>query len=233
MKLKAQILLFSLLGFGEIKCQEQISPVREDFEKYYKTKFQKRKLMYDYMNSKATIRGIYQHNVVYEFEMNALQVILLIVLSNNGKMMSLEECFENTQIPIVYLKYICHSMSEKIKILNVKEGKYGINYNFISQQRKVIFPQLIFDQFHQKEELKDKNDHHIITQRKNIIQSMIIRIMKSRKSMDHNSLYEEICKNCTLFVPDKKFMKSEIESLIEREYIKRCENDANIYIYIS
>jgi hypothetical protein len=215
------------------KIPIEIRKYEEDFEKYYKTKFQKRKLMYDYMNSKATIRGIYQHNVVYEFEMNALQVILLIVLSNNGKMMSLEECFENTQIPIVYLKYICHSMSEKIKILNVKEGKYGINYNFISQQRKVIFPQLIFDQFHQKEELKDKNDHHIITQRKNIIQSMIIRIMKSRKSMDHNSLYEEICKNCTLFVPDKKFMKSEIESLIEREYIKRCENDANIYIYIS
>ncbi len=35
MKLKAQILLFSLLGFGEIKCQEQISPVRQDFVKYF------------------------------------------------------------------------------------------------------------------------------------------------------------------------------------------------------
>ncbi len=215
------------------KIPVEIRKYEEDFEKYYKTKFQKRKLMYDYMNSKATIRGIYQHNVVYEFEMNALQAILLIVLSKSGKMMTLQECFESTQIPIVYLKYICHSMSEKIKILDIKDGQYGINTEFKSQQRKVLFPQLIFDQFHQKEELKEKNDHHIITQRKNIIQSMIIRIMKSKKNMDHNSLYEEVCRNCTLFVPDKKFMKCEIESLIEREYIKRCENDPNMYIYIS
>jgi hypothetical protein len=215
------------------KIPAEIRKYEEDFEKYYKTKFQKRKLMYDYMNSKATIRGIYQNNVVYEFEMNALQAILLIALSKSNKMMTLQECFESTQIPIVYLKYICHSMSEKIKILNIKDGKYGINSEFKSQHRRVVFPQLIFDQFHQKEELKEKSDDHIVTQRKNIIQSIIIRMMKSRKSMDHNSLYEEVCKNCTLFVPDKKFIKSEIESLIEREYIKRCENDPNMYIYIS
>jgi Cullin, a subunit of E3 ubiquitin ligase len=49
--------------------------------------------------------------------------------------------------------------------------------------------------------------------------------MKSRRVLDYNSIQTETKKLITMFVPDPIIIKRRIESLCERDYMKRDEND--------
>lgn len=45
--------------------------------------------------------------------------------------------------------------------------------------------------------------------------------MKARRTEIHNNLIAEVTKQITLFKPDPSFIKTQIETLIEREYLER------------
>ena len=60
----------------------------------------------------------------------------------------------------------------------------------------------------------------------------IVRIMKSRKRLSHNDLISELLSQ--LKYPAKVVeLKKRIESLIERDYLKRDENDSACYCYLA
>ena len=56
--------------------------------------------------------------------------------------------------------------------------------------------------------------------------------MKSRKTLNHTELIQNVIKQVTMFQPQPMMIKERIESLIERDYLKRDENDKAIYIYL-
>lgn len=65
-------------------------------------------------------------------------------------------------------------------------------------------------------------------------QEAIIKILKMRKRISNNQLQTElidILKN--MFLPSKKMIKEQIEWLIEHRYMKRDEDDINLFLYIA
>ncbi|KAL7505493.1 hypothetical protein ACHAXN_003192 [Cyclotella atomus] len=70
--------------------------------------------------------------------------------------------------------------------------------------------------------------------RRHLLEAAIVRIMKARKQMNHNDLVAEATKQLSgRFVPPPQFVKKRVESLIEREYLERDENDRRVYIYMA
>jgi cullin 3 len=70
--------------------------------------------------------------------------------------------------------------------------------------------------------------------RRHLVESSIVRIMKSRKTLQHNELIAEVTRQLsTRFSPVPAFIKKRIESLIEREYLERSADDRRIYTYLS
>ncbi|CAE7325822.1 CUL3B, partial [Symbiodinium necroappetens] len=87
-------------------------------------------------------------------------------------------------------------------------------------------------------------------ERKHVIDAAIVRIMKSRNRLEHNSLLDEVFRQCTLFKPQPAQIKSQIEHLIERgstlhlvdaiisnkrpltEFLKRDDANRSIYLYL-
>ncbi|XP_005106158.1 cullin-3-B [Aplysia californica] len=70
--------------------------------------------------------------------------------------------------------------------------------------------------------------------RKHEIEAALVRIMKARKKLQHNSLVAE----CTemlrpRFLPSPVVIKKRIEGLIEREYLARATEDRKIYTYVA
>lgn len=66
------------------------------------------------------------------------------------------------------------------------------------------------------------------------MQEAIIKILKMRKRISNNQLQTElidILKN--MFLPSKKMIKEQIEWLIEHKYMKRDEDDINLFLYIA
>jgi cullin-5 len=66
------------------------------------------------------------------------------------------------------------------------------------------------------------------------MQEAIIKILKMRKQISNWNLQTElvdILKN--MFLPSKKMIKEQIEWLIEHKYMKRDEDDINLFVYIA
>lgn len=76
-------------------------------------------------------------------------------------------------------------------------------------------------------------DKNIETGRGLIIDAIIVRIMKSRQVLSHSDLISEILIQSSLFKPNNKFIKARIGILIEKDYIKRDENNPNLYQYLA
>jgi len=70
--------------------------------------------------------------------------------------------------------------------------------------------------------------------RKHEIEAALVRIMKARKKLQHNTLVAE----CTdmlrpRFLPSPVIIKKRIEGLIEREYLARSQDDRKVYTYVA
>jgi cullin 3 len=83
-----------------------------------------------------------------------------------------------------------------------------------------------------KEKLETR--HKVDEDRKPQVEAAIVRIMKSRKALDHNLLIAEVTQQLRVrFLPDPNMIKKRIESLIEREFLERDKTDWRVYKYLA
>ncbi|KAL9183407.1 hypothetical protein ACHAXT_005194 [Thalassiosira profunda] len=70
--------------------------------------------------------------------------------------------------------------------------------------------------------------------RRHLLEAAVVRIMKARKTLNHNDLVAEVTRQLSgRFVPPPQFVKKRVESLIEREYLERDEGDRRVYRYMA
>ena len=82
----------------------------------------------------------------------------------------------------------------------------------------------------EKQETRQKVDED----RKPQIEAAIVRVMKSRKEMEHNALIAEVTSQLTSrFLPHPNVIKKRIESLIEREFLERDKDNWRKYKYLA
>jgi len=68
--------------------------------------------------------------------------------------------------------------------------------------------------------------------RRHEIEAAIVRIMKTRKQLNHNQLVIEVTEQLkSRFSPTPPVIKKRIEALIEREYLSRDQKDRKLYNY--
>lgn len=85
----------------------------------------------------------------------------------------------------------------------------------------------------QEEELEEVNAN--ISESRNFeINAAIVRIMKSRQTLDHNELISELIRQLTnRFLPLTIQIKRQIEDLIQKEYLKRDDENRSLYHYVA
>lgn len=109
---------------------------------------------------------------------------------------------------------------------------FKINSSYTSQLLKVKIP--LIKKKSTIIEADKKTFDSIIRDRKIMVESSIVRIMKSRKNERHNILVSEVIRQVKpKFIPDPRFIKKCIEHLIDGEYIKRNEDDRKLYQYMA
>ena len=84
------------------------------------------------------------------------------------------------------------------------------------------------------ERSREEDNDGIIQLRILRTQEAIVKIMKMRKKISNAQLQTElveILKN--MFLPSKKMIKEQIEWLIEHKYMKRDEDNINLFMYMA
>eukprot|EP01059_Diplonema_ambulator_P031149 TRINITY_DN564_c0_g1_i12.p1 TRINITY_DN564_c0_g1~~TRINITY_DN564_c0_g1_i12.p1 ORF type:complete len:740 (+),score=200.99 TRINITY_DN564_c0_g1_i12:88-2307(+) len=219
-----------------------VEALREKFHDFYLASHSGRRLTWLYHMGTAEVKCFFNGRK-YEANVHTLQMLILN-LFNQRDSMTLGAIHEQTLIPMQELKKQILSLSINTKVyqrLLIKDcpGAKGmdeetvlsVNQDFSSRHMKFkVSAVLLKETDEQAQETRAK----IGDDRKWQLDAVIVRVMKSRKVIDHRELITEVV---TLlqprFAPSPEDIKKRIESLIEREYIERSPDARTTYVYLA
>lgn len=212
----------------------------ETFGKFYKSTHSGRSLAWQANMGTADIRATFGERR-HELNVSTYQMCVL-VLFNSADSLSYREIEAATQIAPADLKRSLQSLA-CVKGKNVlrktpmskdiNEGDvFCFNDKFTSKLYKVKISTVTAQKEGETE--KQETRHKVEEDRKPQIEAAIVRIMKARRQLDHNSIISEVTRQLApRFLPNPTLIKKRIESLIERDFIERDPDDRRLYRYIA
>jgi len=167
------------------------------------------------------------------------------MLLSDTDSLTYREILEHSSIPDVELKRVLQSMT-LVKGKNVlkktpdysdskdisPEDSFSVNDSFSSKLYKVKIGTSTSARESDAERIETREK--VEEDRRPQIEASIVRLMKSRKVLQHNDIIAEVTRQLSnRFTPSPSAIKRRIESLIEREYVERDSSDRNLYRYIA
>ncbi|PYH90357.1 putative SCF ubiquitin ligase subunit CulC [Aspergillus ellipticus CBS 707.79] len=230
---------------------KEIESVKQSFERFYLGKHNGRKLSWQSSMGTADIRATFQRSngktQRHELNVSTYAMIILLLFNDVPARGSLTytEIQERTRIPDHDLIRNLQSLAVAPKTRVLKKepmskdvkptDKFVFNHDFQSPFLKVRIGVVsgsankVENQDQRKETEKKMGE-----ERGASIEAAIVRIMKQRKKLPHSQLMTEVLTQLSArFVPDVNMIKKRIESLIDREYLERVEEDPPTYGYVA
>ncbi|CAI5479006.1 unnamed protein product [Closterium sp. Yama58-4] len=218
----------------------EILPICEKFTRHYLTTHTGRRLTWQMNMGHADVKATFESRK-YELSVSTYQMCILM-LFNTHDSLTYRDIEAATDIPSADLRRNLQSLS-LVRGKNVlrKEpvGKevgdddtFHFNHKFTSKFFKVKIGTISAQK--ETEPEKAETRQKVEEDRKPQIEAAIVRIMKSRRMLDHNNLVSEVTKQLQArFLPNPAVIKKRIESLIEREFLERDRNDRKLYRYLA
>ncbi|CAN6881573.1 hypothetical protein Bca4012_071593 [Brassica carinata] len=219
----------------------EVSVLCEKFRSYYLGTHTGRRLSWQTNMGTADIKAIFGKGQKHELNVSTFQMCVLM-LFNNSDRLSYKEIEQATEIPAPDLKRCLQSLA-CVKGKNVikkepmskdigEEDLFCVNDKFTSKFYKVKIGTVVAQK--ETEPEKQETRQRVEEDRKPQIEAAIVRIMKSRKILDHNNIIAEVTKQLQpRFLANPTEIKKRIESLIERDFLERDNTDRKLYRYLA
>ncbi|KAJ6852202.1 cullin-3A-like [Iris pallida] len=219
----------------------EILGVCEKFRSYYLGTHTGRRLSWQTNMGTADLKATFGRNQKHELNVSTYQMCILM-LFNSAERLSCKEIEQATEIPASDLKRCLQSLA-CVKGKNVlckdpmskdiaEDDAFSVNDKFSSKFFKVKIGTVVAQK--ESEPEKQETRQRVEEDRKPQIEAAIVRIMKSRRVLDHNNIVAEVTKQLqSRFLPNPVVIKKRIESLIEREFLERDKADRKLYRYLA
>ena len=171
----------------------------------------------------------------HDLNVSTMASVVLLLFNDvpDGDSLSYATIEQATGLPADHLKRTLQSVAcGKFRIL-VKEPKskevadtdsFKFNAGFTDKLSRIKI-QSIASKVETALELKETQEK-VEDARKHMAEAAIVRIMKNRKTLDHNNLVTEVISQLQgRFNPAPSMIKKRIEALIDREYLERAPGD--------
>ncbi|KAL2258916.1 hypothetical protein VTK26DRAFT_7585 [Humicola hyalothermophila] len=231
---------YSILGTGfwpltapgtNFNPPEEVAADCERFTRFYKNKHEGRKLTWLWQLCKGEVKATYikSAKMPYTFQVSIYQMAILLLFNEKDKN-TYEEIASTTQLNSEALDPSLGILL-KAKVLNLDPGSskvgpgasFSLNYDFKNKKYRVNLNVGMKSEAKQEEAETNKT---IEEDRKLLLQSAIVRIMKARKRMKHQQLVSETIHQIRArFVPKVSDIKKCIEILLDKEYLERFDEE--------
>jgi hypothetical protein len=219
------------------------------FEQLYGSKFQGRKLEWIHCMSSL--------EVSFGKKMIDLPLVHFLVLESVSTQMPSANTWDNlltlSRMPEEHFSMAMHDLIKHGLIRQVKENYFVLSMDKCPQNLKISLPiEWLFSS--QKYSLTTdlnstlttactstsnrSNDYQLAEEKRQILQSAIVRIMKREKEIEHSNLLVQVRhelerSKISLSIPSTASIKQSIEFLIEKQYIERDPLKHDIYLYLA
>ncbi|KAI3467361.1 hypothetical protein Pfo_024024 [Paulownia fortunei] len=209
----------------------ELSALCEKFRSYYLGTHTGRRLSWQTNMGTADLRATFGNGQKYELNVSTYQMCVLM-LFNNTDCLSYREIEQATEIPSSDLKRKNVLRKEPMSKDIGEDDAFSVNDNFTSKLRKVKIGTVVAQK--ESEPEKQETRQRVEEDRKPQIEAAIVRIMKSRRVLDHNNIIAEVTKQLqSRFLANPGEIKKRIESLIERDFLERDNADRRLYRYLA
>ncbi|EEC78114.1 hypothetical protein OsI_17639 [Oryza sativa Indica Group] len=222
------------------KLPPEIVDISEKFRAFYLGTHNGRRLTWQTNMGNADIKATFGGRR-HELNVSTYQMCVLM-LFNSADGLTYGDIEQATGIPHADLKRCLQSLA-CVKGKNVlrkepmskdisEDDTFYYNDKFTSKLVKVKIGTVVAQKETEPEKLETRQ--RVEEDRKPQIEAAIVRIMKSRRVLDHNSIITEVTKQLqSRFLPNPVVIKKRIESLIEREFLERDKVDRKMYRYLA
>ncbi|KAI9170220.1 hypothetical protein LWI28_024686 [Acer negundo] len=219
----------------------EMSALCERFRSHYLGTHTGRRLSWQTNMGTADIKAIFGKGQKHELNVSTYQMCVLM-LFNNADRITYKEIEQATGIPASDLKRCLQSLA-CVKGKNVlrkepmskdigEDDAFVVNDKFTSKFYKVKIGTVVAQK--ESEPEKQETRQRVEEDRKPQIEAAIVRIMKSRRVLDHNNIITEVTKQLqSRFLANPTEIKKRIESLIERDFLERDNVDRKLYRYLA
>jgi cullin-4 len=225
-----------------------LSP-QDRFEAFYKNKYQGRRIAWQYALGHCVVKanGLSRP---YEFIVSLSQALVLVQFNDRNTwtlpelmkqigiedreemeriLQSLSVAKEGTRI-LRKLDFDAALQKKKKPRPSVDDkDQFEVFEQFESNQRRIRINNIMMKE--SKEE-REKTVEAVSRDRLYLIDAVLVRIMKARKTLLHQDLIPQVLEQLK-FPANSADVKKRIESLIEREYMERDAKDRNRYNYLA
>ncbi|TQB75333.1 hypothetical protein MPDQ_003310 [Monascus purpureus] len=221
-----------------VNIPPEVATAINDFEQFYHTKYNGRKLQWKHQLAHCQIRAWFPKGNK-ELVVSSFQAIVLLLFNDlpNGGTLKYSQIQEATRLSDPELKRTLQSLAcAKYRVLTkIPKGKdvnptdeFTYNANFSDAKMRIKINQI------QLKETKEENKtthERVAADRHYETQAAIVRIMKSRKVITHAELVAEVIKATrSRGVLEPAEIKKNIEKLIEKDYMEREEGNRYQYV---
>ncbi|KAL3423237.1 Cullin family protein [Phlyctema vagabunda] len=222
----------------KVNLPAEVAKHIEKYDRHYKHKHTGRRLTWKHGLAHSVVRAQFNKGTK-ELLVSAFQAIVLVLFNDIGPdgNLSYEDIASATGLIDAELQRTLQSLAcGKVRILTKHpKGRdvnatdtFTVNLNFTDPKFRIKINQIQLKET--KEENKETHER-VAQDRQYETQAAIVRIMKSRKTMDHANLVAEVINQTkSRGAVDTGEIKKNIEKLIEKDYIER---EDNAYTYLA
>jgi hypothetical protein len=176
-----------------------------------------------------------------DLQMSTVTAVILLLFSSADDSIPIDEIISRTGLSGEVVKqHLKILVNGKYKLLvKVPQDGYStahkirVNAAFSDPQRRIRIPNVLKSKKAGEKE-REATNKAVSEDRKYSMDAAIVRLMKSRKTMNHQQLVADVSAQLMrYFQPDPKEIKKRVEDLIAREYLKRDDEQSNLYHYLA
>ncbi|XP_035900957.1 cullin-2 [Anopheles stephensi] len=204
------------------------------FEEFYHINFSGRKLTWLHHLCHGEMKLSFEKRN-YIVTMQTYQMAILLMFENTDKY-TCKELQTSLQLQQeIFQRHLQSLVEAKLLLLSEEkmndDTEVSINVNYNNKRTKFKITTNLQKETPQEVE---HTMNAVDEDRKMYLQAAIVRIMKSRKVLRHNTLIQEILSQSKVsFAPNVSMIKKCIESLIDKQYIERTPNSGDEYSYVA
>jgi len=203
------------------------------FQMFYQKNHNGRKLTWLFHLCKGELKTrFYDKNYIFQVSVYQMAILLSYNKSDSYTLSELRELTGLNENTITgQLNYLCKTKVLLLKSSPSGEKVYVYNPNF--KYKKIRVPLNMTVRSEQQAE-NEETRKAIENDRSFLIQAAIVRIMKTRKTLKHVALMNEVISQLkNRFKPCVADIKKNIDYLLDKEYIERKEGEKDTYNYLA